>query len=86
MAKTLDYMRQKWERKTQGAGERWKRRVTGAESRLAEGLRALGVNPGPEFLASYRAGVDACSAGDFQNSIAGKGDKFIRNYVEGVSH
>lgn len=86
MAKTLERMRSNWERKTANAGDRWKRNTAGADSRLAEGLRALGVSPGPEYMSSWRSGVDSVSASDFQSSIQGKGDKLIRNYVEGVSH
>ena len=85
MAKTLEQMRAKWERKTQNAGAKWQDRTRGAGGRLSEGLRALGVSPGPQFMAAWESGVGAVSATDFQQSISGKGEKLIRNFVDGVS-
>lgn len=82
---TVDMGRAKWERKMQNAGEKWKQAVSGKSEALAEGLRAAGASPGPQFLSAWSAGVDGTSAADFQNSVSGKGDKWQRNFLAGVS-
>lgn len=79
----LEQGQRKWERKTAGAGGKWKSRVSAEKT--AAGLRAIGVTPGPEYMAALSAGLSATSADDFQKSISGKGNKWRENYQSGVS-
>ena len=81
---TLASGRAKWEGKTQNAGEKWKSAVgdTGAWQR---GLQAAGVTPGPLSTAAYQAGVGRVTASDFNQAIAGKGQKWEDNFRRGIS-
>jgi hypothetical protein len=79
----LEAGQRKWERKTANAGSKWKGRVSAEKT--AAGLRAIGVTPGPSYMAALSAGLSATSADDFQKSISGKGTKWRENFVSGVS-
>lgn len=82
MAKSLQYARQKWERKTGNAGEKW----AGAKGRMSANFRGPeGMSPGPLTKAAYDAGIGAVSAGDFQASVSGKGGKWEENFRAGFS-
>ena len=82
---TIEQGQAKWERKMSNAGEKWKASVSGKSAALAEGLRNAGFSPGPQFLASWQAGVDGTSAQDFQSNVSGKGAKWAANTQAGIS-
>lgn len=77
---TLQSAQAKWERKTAGAGGRWKAGTQGAGGRWAAGMgQFLGSSVGGQHVGAYEAGVNAVSASDFEQSIAGKGSKWAEN-------
>lgn len=79
---------QKWEQKTQNAGTKWKADVAGSATAYCEGLaKAFGINVGSCMSgagARFQQGVDMVSAQEFQQSIAGKGNKWLQNTVRGL--
>lgn len=77
--------REKWERKTQNAGEKWKANTSGKGANLRDGLSRAGFNAGPQFMASWEAGVAAVSASDFNSAIQGKGAKWEANTAAGIA-
>jgi hypothetical protein len=81
---TIDQGQVKWERKTSGAGAKWKAAV-GDTGRWAEGLRRAGAQPGPISTQAYSAGVGAVTAADFDASVSGKGPKWRENFLRGIS-
>lgn len=87
MAATLQEAQAKWERKTQGAGERWKAGVSGKEAEYCRGLAKFGVSEA-ECLAKigrrWSAGVGAVSPSGFQAAIAGKGAKWASGFQAGL--
>ncbi len=85
MAKTLEYSRQKWERKTAGAGEKWKTNVSSAAGKFAAGVTAVAGACGPQMRGSWEQGVGAVSAAEFNAAISGKGQKWADNYRAGCS-
>lgn len=76
---TLQQGQAKYARKTQAAIPRWKQRTLSSEGELVSGLREAGASPGPEFLGSWREGVQAA---DYRG---GNPDKWLRNTVAGIS-
>ena len=81
MAKTIGMAQAKYERKTAGAGERWKRGVNGAGSRYAAGESDfLGGPVSGQVVQAWEQGVGAVSADEFGRSVAGKGSKWAENY------
>ncbi len=82
---TIQSAQSKWEAKTQDAGAKWKAGLQGAEGRWAAGLSAFGTPPGPMSSAAYSAGIGRVSAGEFQQSISGKGPKWAENFRRGIS-
>lgn len=85
MAKTLAYAQAKWERKTAGAGDKWKAGVSGKEGEYAKGVAEVAGSCGSQTRASWAAGVGAVSAADFNAAISGKGAKWAEHYRSGVS-
>jgi len=85
MAKTIAYAQAKWERKTAGAGEKWKSMVSGKEGAYAAGVTAVAGACGPQTRQAWSSGVGAVSAAEFNAAISGKGSKWADNYRKGVS-
>lgn len=89
MAANIQQAQAKWERKTAQVGALWKEAVTEAgPARYCEGLAKFGINvsacqQGPG--ARWAAGLNTVSAQDFQAAIAGKGARWARRFVEGLS-
>ena len=83
---TLESAKKKWEEKTANAGVRWKKGVEGKQSAYAEGVaHFLGVSPADIGKDDdWANGVARVSASDFQNAIAGKGDKWARKLKEAM--
>lgn len=79
---------QKWETKTANAGAKWKQDTQGTASAYCEGLnKAFGIDVGSCMRgagARFQQGVDMVSAQEFQQSIAGKGNKWLQNTVRGL--
>lgn len=89
MAVNLADAEQKWIRKTQQAGTAWKAGVTAAgPAAYCAGLAKFGI-PESTCMANvgqrWQAGTGAVSAQEFQQAIAGKGPKWSRRFVEGLS-
>ncbi len=85
MAKTLQYAQSKWERKTAGAGDKWKAATSGKEGAYAAGVTAVAGACGPQTRQAWASGVGAVSAAEFNAAISGKGGKWSENYRRGVS-
>lgn len=89
MAQNLQQAERKWADNTAQAGGAWKAGVDAAgPSAYCQGLAKFGINPascqsGPG--ARWAQGVGAVSAADFQAAIAGKAEKWARNYVRKLS-
>jgi hypothetical protein len=77
--------RQKWEAKMQTAGQKWDAAKSYMPQNWAEGLRAAGASPGPLTSRAYQEGISRISASDFQSAVSGKGDKWERNFLAGIS-
>lgn len=79
---TLESARQKWERKTANAGEKWKAATLGKEDAWCRGVaQFLGTGTcDPAARQRFAQGVSAITAADFQARIAGKGDKWAENF------
>jgi hypothetical protein len=85
LAKSLGYSRAKWERKTSGAGDKWKAATQGSAGRYADGLsEAAGVSVGPMTRAAFESGIGAVSASDFNAAVSGKGQKWQEGFQRGV--
>jgi hypothetical protein len=88
MAANLQDAENKWARKTQNAGQKWASGVQAAGAgAYCEGLAKFGINPaacmqGPG--AAWQAGVSAVGPQGFQAAIAGKADKWARNFIRGI--
>lgn len=82
--RSLQSAEQKWTRKTQNAGQKWKADVSSGETpcaglRQEYGISDCNIDP------AWRQGVDAVSASDFQASVNGKGPKWLNNYLRGIA-
>jgi len=83
-APTPQAAQDKWERKTSGAGDKWKANTQDGD--YAGGVADFwGMSPGEVGASSaWSEGVDATSAGDFDSAVQGKGDKWRRNTERGL--
>lgn len=79
MAKTFQSGMATYERKTQAAIPTWKQRTLSAEPYLVEGIREAGGQPGPEFLGSWRSGVNAA------NYRGGNPNKWLQKTLAGIA-
>jgi len=81
----IELAKKKWARKV--TGEKWKRGVTGKESAFCSGVAEfLGVETcNPAVLSSYREGIAAVSATDFDAAVRGKQEKWATRYREKMS-
>ena len=86
-AMSLDRARDKWERKTSGAGQRWRDAVEGRQSDYEQGVADfLGVSPDQITTGStWNQEVQAVSASDYDAAVQGKGQKWAENYRRGVT-
>jgi hypothetical protein len=73
---TLEMAKEKWARKTEGAGSRWKTGVTGKRGLYADGLRAFAGGVGTTLPSHWEDGVNSVSAEQFSSAIAGKEGKY----------
>ena len=80
----------KWERKTANSGAKWKADTQGSAGAYCEGLaRAFGINAGACMSgagARFQQGVNAVSAAEFDQSVAGKGQKWLSNTIRGLQN
>lgn len=78
-----------WTSKTEGKGQKWKQNADSseAEQNYREGLADyLGISEGDVATdQTWRDQVGRVSASDFDSAIAGKGDKWARNFERGVT-
>jgi hypothetical protein len=79
MAKTAEQAMAKYARKTQNAAAKWKANTTGASGHLQQGLSEAGFSPGPEFMSSWQAGVQAAEY------RPGNPQKWLDNTRRGIS-
>jgi len=79
MVKTLTYAADKWERKTSNVGQKWKERTLAGD--YCKGFSEFLGHAVSEVCTSWRAGVDAVSASQFNSAIVGKKQK----YIDGLS-
>jgi hypothetical protein len=88
-AQNLQDAQQRWMNRTAQAGIKWQQGVSAAgPGAYCEGLAKFGINPGACMSgpgAAWQSGVSQVGAAGFQQSIAGKGDKWARNWIRGES-
>ena len=75
MVKTLDYAASKWVRKTSNKGAKWKENTLRGD--YCKGFSQFLGHQVSEVCASWRAGVDAVTAEQFNSAIVGKKSKYI---------
>jgi len=81
---TLEMAKEKWARKTAGAGSRWKSGVTGKRESYAGGLRAFAGGVGSSLPTKWEEGVNAVSAEQFSSAVSGKQDKYAAKLREAI--
>jgi hypothetical protein len=74
----------KWARKTANAGGKWKAGVSSGSTPCQGLTQEYPEASGCSIDAPWRQGVDAVSAADFQQRIAGKENKWLQNYLRGI--
>lgn len=84
---SIDRARENWERKTRNAGNKWKDAVQGRQGDYERGVAEfLGVDEAQVTTGGrWNDGVNSVSAGEFQQSVDGKGDKWERNVRRGLT-
>ena len=84
----IDYAKEKWRRKmTTTAPRNWKAHVTNKKDKYARGVAEfIGVSPAQIGKAdTWQRAVDAVSEADFARAVAGKEEKWKRNYIEAMT-
>jgi len=79
---SLSSAQAKWERKTAGAGAKWKAAASAAKGLYCDGFSKFAEHQVVDACNEYGAGIDATSAEDYASGVAGKGSKYaagIRN-------
>jgi hypothetical protein len=84
MPRSLQAAEQKWERKTANAGTKWAAGVANGDT-PCQGIREEYGVTNCNIDQAWREGVNAVGAQGFQATVAGKGDKWLRNFLAGLA-
>lgn len=81
----INEMPQRWAEGVQGKQAKFERSLGGDwADNVAQGLQAIGVNPGSTYLNALRGVNPGAAADAWATKVQGKQDKLLRNYLDAV--
>ena len=79
---TIQSAQAKYERRTSGAGEKWKRAASAGTGRYCSEFARFVGHSTPQACSAQAAGVNATSAADYQAAVSGKASKWAARMAE----